>query len=201
MRTVNHKAYACIVLLAALFLTAGCGDDGSPVTPEEDTAVFKTRTTPENLIYNLVLSYEELNIVEYSRLLLNTDDGDYGQEYYWYNQIEDLGKLGEESYPREADITRTGNLFHAAMGTPVKPEHPIIDELEFVIYNETWTAVDSLWGEPCEDCWMTERGYFIKIRIGDDSIYGDDKVFFYVVPVQEGDVTTYRIAIAIDVRE
>ena len=60
MRTVNHKAYACIVLLAAVFLTAGCGDDGSPVTPEEDTAVFKTLTTPENLIYNLVRVQREV---------------------------------------------------------------------------------------------------------------------------------------------
>ncbi|MCK4350310.1 MAG: hypothetical protein KAX13_05590 [Candidatus Krumholzibacteria bacterium] len=201
MRTVNHKAYACIVLLATVLLAAGCGDEGSPVTPEEDTAVFKTLTIPENLIYNLVLSYDELNIEEYAKLLLNTYDGDYGQEYCWYNQTEDAGNLGEVSYRRDEEIERTGNMFQAAKGTPVKPEHPIIDELEFVIYNETRTAVDSLWGEPCEDCWMTERGYFIKIRIGDDSIYGDDKVFFYVVPVQEGDVTTYRIALAIDVRE
>ncbi len=199
MCKLNGKAYACIALFAAALLTSGCGDDGSPVTPEEDMAEFKALTTPENLIYNLVLSYADLNIIEYSRLLLNTDDGDYGKEYYWYFQEEDAISLGEEYLDREADITRTGNMFLAAMGIPSKPEHPVIDKLQLEIYDGIWISADSLWGEPCEDCWYTKRAYYIRIDIGDDTIIGDDYVEFYDVPVQEGDVTTYRIAFAMDV--
>ena len=201
MRRLNGKAYACIVLVAAVFLAAGCSDDGNPVTPEEEPAEFRALTTPENLIYNLVLSYEALNIVEYSRLLLNTDDGDYGQEYYWFNQPEDVGGLGEEFYTRDGEIARTGNLFQAAKGAPVKPEHPVIDSYELNINPGTWTPTDSLWGEPCEDCWTTKRRYYIKIVVGADRIFGDDLVGFYVVPIEEGDVTTYRVAIAMDMRE
>ena len=201
MRTIRGKAYACIALLAAAILISGCGDDGNPVTPEEETAEFRTLTSPENLIYNLVLSYKELNIVEYSRLLLNTDDGDYGQEYYWFNQAEDVSALGEAYYARDEDISRTNNIFQAAKGTPAKPEHSVIDRLQLEIYNGIWTSAGSLWGEPCEDCWYTKRSYYIKINIGPDTIFGDDLVELYVVPIQEGDVTTYRIAFTMDVRE
>ncbi len=104
-----------------------------PGRPAEDTAEFRALTSPENLIYNLVLSYDELNITEYSRLLLNTSDGVYGKEYYWYFQEEDVIGPGEEYLDRVADITRTGNMFLAAMGTPTKLEHPLIDKLQLEI--------------------------------------------------------------------
>jgi len=179
---------------------------GCILSPEEEIRPdpkppvnFAPLTAPDSLIHNLVLAYQELNIQEYSKLLLSTDDGDYGQEYYWFNQAEDASALEEESYPRDIDIARTGNMFQAAKGTPAKPEHQILDSCELEITYSTWTPADSLWNEPCEDCWETERGYFIKIKFGDDSITGDDRVKFYVVPVQVGDVTEYRIAIAFDV--
>ena len=179
---------------------------GCILSPEEEIrpnprppADFAALTTPDSLIYNLDLAYAELNIEEYSKLFLRTDDGDYGQEYYWFNQTEDVEILGEESYSRDGEITRTGNLFQAAKGAPVKPEHPVIDSYELNIDPGTWTPTDSLWGEPCEDCWETLRDYYIKINLGEDNITGDDRVWFYVVPIQVGDVTEYRIAIAKDI--
>jgi hypothetical protein len=199
MRTVNRKAYACItILIAALFLS-GCGDDGAPVKPADEVAEFKPLTTPENLIHNLVLSYDKLDIARYAELLLSTAEGGYGQEYYWFHQEGDATIIGEESIPRSIDVQRVGYMFAAANNNPVKPEHTVIDKLELEIYDGVWVGVDSLWGEPCEDCWHTKRHYYISILLGEDTIYGDDFVEFYVVPIQEGEVTTYRIAMAFDV--
>jgi hypothetical protein len=96
MRIESGKAYACIAMLIAVFLLSGCGDDGDPVKPVDDAAEFKPLTTPENLIHNLALSYGELNISEYDKLLLSADDGDYGQEYYWFFQADDVTTLGED---------------------------------------------------------------------------------------------------------
>jgi hypothetical protein len=90
-------------------------------------------------------------------------------------------------------------MFLAAKGTPAKPEHPVIDKLQLGIHDGTWAEVDSLWGEPCEDCWYTMRQYNVSVIIGHDTIYGDHLVQFYVVPVWACDVTEYRIAQAFDV--
>jgi hypothetical protein len=197
MRTLSGKAVAGISLLAAALFVYGCSDNSSPSGTVEEEAEFRALTSPENLIYNLVLSYQELNITEYSKLLLNSTDG-YGHEYIFILQPGDV-LPGEEWLGRATDITRTNNMFLAAKGTPAKPEHPMIDELSLDIDPAVWSAIDSLWGEPCSDCWTTSRDYEIKIKVGEDEIRGIGEVDFYIVPVQVGDVTEYRIAFAIDV--
>ncbi len=199
MPTPERAVFACIALLTLALFVSGCSDDSSPAGPEQETPEFRALTSPGNLIYNLVLSYQQLSIEEYSRLLLSADEGDYGQEYHWFNQAEDVSILGEEYYARDEDISRTNNLFQAAKGTPTKPEHPVIDKLGLEIESGQWVLVDSLWGEPCDDCWETERGYYIKIKFESDDVHSDDRVKFVVVPVQSGDVTEYRIAKALDI--
>jgi hypothetical protein len=199
---LRHPGKTALLVAVTIILSYSFGCILSPeeeIRPDpKPPAEFKDLTTPENLIHNLVLSYQDLNIIEYTKLLLKTDDGSYGKGYYWYFQEADV-IAGEEYLDGETDITRTGNLFLAAKATPAKPEHPIIDRYGLEIAAGTWQAVDSLWGEPCEDCWYTSRGYYVYIEYGGDRIYGDDQIKFYVVPVQEGDVTTYRIATAFDV--
>ena len=199
----RHPGKTTLLLAMAIMLSYSLGCILSPEeeirpdpNPVED---YKDLTAPQNLIDNLVLCYKNKDAVKYEELLLSTDDGDYGREYYWFFQEGDVTTLGEESIPRDIDAQRTRYMFAAANQSPEKQEHPIIDKLQLEIYDGTWTSADSLWGEPCEDCWYTKRQYYISILIGEDTIYGDDFVQFYVVPVQEGEVTTYRIALALDV--
>ena len=201
MHASKRRASVCAALLAIALFAVGCSDDDSPTKPSIQPTAFKTLTTKENLIYNLVLSYQEKLIGEYEKLLLATDDGNYGKEYVWFFQESDVPPDGEPYLTRAEDILVTGNIFAAANGSPVKPEHPIIDKLQLDIDPGTWISVDSLWDEPCEDCWYTKRGYYIEIHVGEYIIYGDAYVEFYVVPVQVGDVTEYRIAFALDVME
>jgi hypothetical protein len=203
MRTMNRNRYAWIALLSTALLASGCSifdnDDNGSNTNEQQTAEFEPLTSPENLIYNLALSYSELNIEEYAKLLLREEDGDYGREYRWHFQAEDVAVIGEEYWDRQADIEATNNLFKAASGTPLDPSHPVIDHLELeIVTSVPWSPIDSLWDEPCEDCWTTSHDYKITLGIADDYIRGIGLVELYVVPVQVGDVTEYRIALALD---
>jgi len=60
--------------------------------------------------------------------------------------------------------------------------------------------VAEIFGEPCEDCWFTERSYNIELTIGPgESILGEHNVQYYIVPVNEGGLKIYKIAIAKDV--
>ena len=200
---LRHPGKTTLLIAMAIILSYSIG---CILSPEEEIRPnpnpppeYKDLTTPENLIHNLEVSYLDLNDTRYGELLLKSDDGSYGEEYFFYFQEGDVITGGEEYLDRDTDMTRTGNLFLAAMATPAKPEHPIIDSYGLSIDPGTWQSVDSLWSKPCEDCWYTSRGYYVYIEYDGDRIYGDDTIEFYVVPVQEGDVTTYRISAAYDV--
>ena len=199
----RHPGKTTLLIAMAMVLLYSFGCILSPeeeVKPDPKPPVnYAPLTAPDSLIHNLELSYQELNIQEYEKLLLKTDDGGYGKEYIFYLQPGDVVEGDEEYLDRATDVTRTGNLFLAAKGTPAKPEHPIIDDYGLDIKSATWQSIDSLWGEPCEDCWYTKRGYDVFIEASGDRIYGDDQAEFYVVPVQVGDVTEYRIALVYDV--
>jgi hypothetical protein len=192
-----------LILLFAAFLAAGClTDPEKKETPTEEPAQFRDLTSREDVIYNLLLSYQEKNISQYSRLLLEDDDSyngsDYQAGYYWYNQPESEGL--DEYMLRDADIASTNNLFLAAMGTPSESQHPEIYRLSLMISEGTWSQVTELFGQTCEDCWFTEREYEIRLDLGEDAVMGLNNIQLYIVPVDEGDVKIYKIAVAKDVR-
>ncbi len=153
------------------------------------------------MIVNLELSYQEKNFNEYSKLILRTDDtyngSTYADGYYWYNQ---QGAVGTEAYIlANEDLSRTQNMFLAASGTPAKPEHPPIYGLTLELTEGSWSPIDTVFNEPCEDCWYTERGYNLFLEMGETDLQGLDNVQFYIVPVDEGGKKIYKIAVAVDV--
>jgi len=197
--SVSVRSWAPLLALA-LILSAGC-EDSSPSKPDPEPAQFEDLTEREDVIHNLVLSYSEHNIEEYSKLLLRADDAyggsTYQSGYIWYNQPGVI--VGEEYISREEDIARTGNIFLAATGAPAKPEHPEIYGLHLSITDGAFSAIDSLFGGPCEDCWFTERGYNLFLELGTPDLQALDNVHFYIVPVDGGGTKIYKIAIAKDV--
>lgn len=172
-----------------------------PAPPDKDPVVFMDLTEKEHVIFNLELSYAERDIDEFSKLLLKVDDTyndlTYADGYYFYNQ--DVETELEEFLLRDTEITYTGNMFLAAKGTKAKPEHQVLDDLTLEIGDGSWMPSDEIFGEPCEDCWYTQRSYELWIYYGEDSKYAMDNIQFYIVPVDEGDVTIYKIAIAKDI--
>ena len=201
MRRSRLPAYGLILMLA-LILVAGClTDPEKKETPTEETPEFRDLTAKDDVIYNLLLSYKEKDITEYSRLLLNNGDAyngsTYPASYYWYNQPEAEGL--DEYIPREDDIACTNNIFLAAKGTPAKPEHPAIARLILTITEGSWAPVAEIFGQTCEDCWFTEREYLVVLAFGEDDIFGNEQVQFYIVPVDEGGTKIYKLAVAKDV--
>lgn len=190
--------------ISIVMLTYSCGcilsPQEDPAPPDKDPVVFMDLTEKEHVIINLVLSYQEKRYDKYSELILTTTDRYNGQpysdSYYWYNQP---GAVGTEEYILgDQDIQRTYYMFKACV-VPEKDTHPHIDKLTLTITEGSWSPVIELYGEPCEDCWFTERQYQIELDLGEDQIIGYDNVQFYIVPVDEGDLTIYKIGVAKDI--
>lgn len=192
---VAAASLALIVLLAV-----GCSDD-SPSKPEQEEADFGDLTEREDIIRNLVLSYREKDIVQYSRLLLGAEEtyggSAYPTDYYWYHQP--YAVQGEDYLTREEDIGCTNNIFLAAMGTPASTGHPVIEKLILQLTDGAFSPVDSLFGELCEDCWYTEREYYLHLELeGDMTVISEDHIQLYIVPVDGEGTKIYKIAIAMD---
>ena len=206
MVTKNFRLRVLAIVIVSGLVISACNlfdaDQGSSNREPPPPPEYAALTSPGNLVHNLVLSYAYLDIEEYASLLLSTEDGDYGREYRWYFQSEDAAEIGSDYWTRLKDIEVTNNLFRAASGTPVNPFHTKLEDLFLDIMMYTpWFTIDSLWGEPCEDCWSIVVPYDIRIDFDGDRIYGDDLVEFFIVPIDEGDVTTYRIASMRDVHD
>ncbi len=197
----NLRGWGGMLLPVFLLCMFGnCGDSGTS-RPEPETVVFEDLTEREDIIHNLVLSYREQDIDEYSKLLLRDNDtyngSSYAGGYLWYHQPGAVG--GEEYLTGEEDLLCTNNIFLAANGSPSKPEHPVIFHLDLALTEGTWAPVDSLFGDVCVDCWYTERQYNIFLEMGELDLHSTDNVQLYIVPVDEDGKKIYKIAVAKDI--
>jgi len=196
------RRFLNIMILLSLVLSVsfiGCILDPKPDKNPPDLGPqkeFKPLTEKENVIYNLVLSYARTDIAHYEELL--------HEDYIWVNQPRDQEEFGE-FYRRADDIRMVRHMFEAVNGRYKPP----IDRLELTIpifesdsltQSERWSPVPELEnGEPCEDCWETERIYTIKVDIGDKTYIGDDKIRIIITSViDEDNVKKYKILRAID---
>jgi len=195
---------AAITIIIGIFIYSGCilnpkeDVEPTPVGPQKE---FRPLTEKENVIYNLVLSYERTNATYYEELL--------HADYIWYNQERDAEKYGA-FYNRDKDLEIVRNMFDAANGR-AKAGHPIIDRLYLKIPifepdslnpNGRWNKIDTIpGGDSCDDCWETEREYEISVEVGgeEDMTYiGNDIVKFIIAPVIEDGVKKYKIIRAYD---
>ena len=192
-RRYQMKEHISRVLIAAVLITTvfyfGCILDPKPDKnpPGQPQADFKPLTEPENVIFNLVLSYERADFEHYSELLHD--------DYIWYNQKRYANEGHEEFYTREDDERMVHHMFMAVNGQYGAP----IDNLSLSIKSGTWIANhDTINGEPCEDCWETMRIYEINVTVGPKTYYGNDNIKFIVVPVMEDGIKKYKIHRAFD---
>lgn len=178
--------------LAAAFLLAGCifgPDDGDK--PKEPTPDFRPLTDKENVVHNLLESYEWADIEKYVDLM--------HADYVWRNRDDDIieGKVPSEFYTREQDSASTHNLFKARLGTHPDPM-VVAKTLRLAIHPAAWQEVAELFGDPCEDCWETARLYEIIVEMETKTLYATGTVKFVVVPVAEGGATHYKLRRADD---
>ena len=181
MKTIRSRALATLVFFAAAALFSGClfgpDDKETPSTPPD--VVYKPLTDKDNVIYNLVTSYNNANIDEYTKLIHD--------DYIWFNQAEDVVMHGAEEFVlRDEDLARTANLFAARKGThPDAALH--LAKLELELYPGSWTQITEIEGIPCEDCWTTTREYYLTLvfKNAEMTFVANDLVKFTVVPVSE----------------
>jgi len=201
-KSITRHAVTWISIVVLLY-SFGCilSPQEDPAPPDKEPVEFEDLTEREHVITNMVLSHQEKDITEYSRLLLRADDmyngSTYADGYYWYNQE---GAAGLPAFNlRDEDIGAVTNIFLAAKGTPAEEDHPVIDRLTLTLTEGSWAPVPEIFGEECEDCWFTQREYNIKLFYAEKSIEGLDDIQYYIVPVDEGGKKIYKIAIAKDV--
>jgi hypothetical protein len=96
---------ACLLAVAAIVLK-GCIFNPSKDDPGIGTGDYKAPTSPENLIANLIESYDRKEIEEYAKLL--------APEFIFKFQPADLDLIEDEFWTRDQDSTGTAGLFGTA---------------------------------------------------------------------------------------
>ena len=201
-KNISRHAAAWISIVMLLY-SFGCilSPEEDPAPPNIVPVEFMDLTEKEHVVTNMVLSHQEKDITEYSKLLLSPEDtyngSTYANGYYWYNQE---GAAGLPVFNlRDEDIAAVTNLFLAAKGTPAEDDHQVIERLTLSLTEGSWSPLAEIFGEACEDCWFTEREYNIKLYFGENSIEGLQNIQYYIVPVDEGGTKIYKIAVAKDI--
>ncbi len=190
MKRHNLKLTAASFLVLLMFYTFGCilnpeeDKKPDPIPPPE----FGDRTEKEHVIDNMVLAYQETDLEHYKELL--------HLDYIWHMQVGS----DPEFLSRDQDIDATNGIFNSKkFGHP--DENKRIERLRLEIWDGSWETQEEYEGEPCSDCWKTEREYDITVDVASGTtIHGHDKVVFYIVGGDEGGKRKYKIIRADDVK-
>jgi hypothetical protein len=110
--------------LATVLLALGCSDN-STQPKETPKPRYPETTTPEIVISNLLESYQDRNIEQFTKLLHDN--------YVWYNQPQ----ITPGSYTRDEDVYFTGDMFLAALHT-YSNSNLWLDKLELILYPAEW---------------------------------------------------------------
>jgi hypothetical protein len=196
MFKTNHTKLVSLALAACLTVSLGClfGPDKDKAPPPAND--FKPLTDKENVIYNLVLSYDRADIAHYNELL--------HADYLWYMQPRDIMMVHDTFWTRAQDLSATENLFQSTRGQNSDPQWNVT-KLQLDIKSASWSLYpDSIPGcpYPCTDCWQTTREYYVTVGTeGGDTFIANDLVLFVVVPVEAGGKTLYKLWRAEDIEK
>ena len=150
------KTTVIILLLAvAMMSVVSCGDD--PATPvEEDPIVWPDMTSRDDVIKTVVLTYANRKIGEatsrYNALLHS--------QYFFGLAPEDVPPGNPPILTRAEDIAATEWLFS---------NETTVLELTITPEVGSWYEYFELEGESCENCYGTERQYFIRAQFGNET--------------------------------
>jgi hypothetical protein len=181
MKSASGMRVATVASIAASLLVLGCSED--PAKPKVAPPRYPETTSPEILIDNLLLSYQDRDIGQFEKLL--------HPDYVWFNQWG----VSPESLTRAEDIAITRNMFLA-----VQHSHPNknlwLDQLKLELEPpKPWNAVTDIGGVPCAGCYETTRIYLVTAMTagGDITYLPTDFIQIFVAPVQANGTTVYRI--------
>ena len=150
------KAALPLLLITALLASQSCIFDPKedPVIPPDDPVVWPDMTARDDVIKTVVLCYENPKSSEaqsgYEALLHS--------EYFFGFAPGDVEPGDPTIMERGRDIESTLWIFE------------VESMLELTITPEegSWYEYPEIDGEPCVNCYSTERQYFIRAQLGDE---------------------------------
>jgi hypothetical protein len=191
-RVINIKTrYLWMVCILTIVMGAvACEEEAVEPEPEPEPGPYADLTQPDHVIQNMLQCYTDRNPERYLELL-------YDPDYMFCFQEKDVEPGGEECLTLLFDYDITRRIFLAAKGTP-EGSDPALDALDLYIGEGNWVEVETIGGEPCEGCMVTERYYTISVTIGQTIYTFSDDIAFGIKPVDDNGVTRYKILRAID---
>jgi len=184
MVRMSSRGFAALALISCFSFLGGCRNLSAPAA---SPGAFKPLTEKENVISNLMMSYDRADIASYGELL--------HPDYTFYLQARDVASGQDEFWGRDQDLRVTRNMFLAAKGQYAADPAKNLDKLTLELGSGSWSPVDSVDGSSCADCWMTTRDYRLSLMFADheSGIVSNDLAQIIVVPVDEGGRKLYKI--------
>ena len=202
--TITRARITLLIIMAmALLAMSGCLFSPPEKTDDDDTTVeFGSYDTPDGLVDNFVLAWENMVLEEYrDQILYNgeelTLDGSAYEQFKFYF-IADSYEDPFWGYGSEVDHTQA--LFS---GDPGENDTPGVESIELSLNPfSDWSDYTgaTVEGDPaptgCKGkTYYTNMTIQLKGTFGDDitAFLVDDMIRFYVIPVDVNGTTEYRL--------
>ncbi len=127
-----HRGFVLTVVLCLIASGLSCSDDKDTICNGEDEDLFLPRTSPENLLDNLLLAYEHRDHAQFDSLL------DEEFVFYFAEEDHDIGK----QLLKAAEIPIHEGMFHAEMIQALDLSFTAGD---ITLDEEKTTPEDSVW--------------------------------------------------------
>ncbi len=153
------KKNRLIILLAAITLifAASCGDDPTTPAKDDDSIDWPGMMSRDDVIKTIVLAY------------MNPRDGEsqskyhalLHSQYYFMLHVNDIGFGESPIMSRSEDILSTEWIFaeQTMLELLITPEEEA----------DSWYPYPDIGGAACENCWVTERAYYIRVQFGKET--------------------------------
>lgn len=144
-----------LLIAAAIMLIVSCSEDPQSPTGKDDEIPWPAMTVRDDVVETVVLCYENPRIGEsiskYNALLHS--------KYFFMLHEHDVPPGESPILMRAEDIRSTETIFD------------LQTMLELIITPEVgrWYEYPEIDGGPCENCYVTERQYFIRVQFGDET--------------------------------
>ena len=159
MRSSVFKTALPLLLITALLASPACIFDPKedPVIPPDKEVTWPDMTSRDDVIKTVVLAYENRSdggaLSNYNALLHD--------EYFFGLSAADVEPGDPSIMTRAEDILSTEFLFDT--------DKTAMLELTITPEEGSWYEYPEIEGEPCENCWGTERQYFIRAQFDDET--------------------------------
>jgi hypothetical protein len=183
-----------LMLVLWMSLFAGCifgPEKSKEKTTPASAQIWKPLTEAENVIYDLIYSYNRADTNSYKALL--------HADYTFCRQAHEVLPGEEACWTRLEDEKIVARLFRAARGQYSEDPAKNLKRLTLEVAPSPWASLAEIGGAPCEDCWTTTREYFMTAEMGDKTFQASDLMEFIVVPVDEGGKKLYKLWRATDI--